>query len=139
MLSFENYPTGLEEKDKFYVSDWKDKHMVGCLMQKGTTLQTKVLDDLKLDNGEILKIQIRGKGHGCFWRGFRDLLEVGMICLDAEFKMQGFTKPKLLKIPNLVMHFEKWIRKWQKCNLQTKGFWSKEGMAYFYINGVYMT
>jgi len=165
--------------------------MVGCLMQKGTFLQTKGLDDLKLANGEILKIQIRGNRHGCFWRCFRDLLEVGMICLDAEYKMQCFTKPKLHKIPNLVMqifwkfksdedgsarfwegfwkvfegefwydaegcevhpkwslslageklvmHFEKWIRKWQKCNLQTKGFWSKEGMAYFCRNWVYKT
>ena len=78
--------------------------MVGCLMQKGTTLQTKVLDDLKLGNGEILKNQIRGNGHGCLRRCFRDLFEVGMICLDAECKMQGFTKPKLFKIPNLVMH-----------------------------------
>ena len=37
-------------------------------------------------------------------RSFRDLLEVGMICLGAECKMQGFSKPKLFKIPNLVMH-----------------------------------
>ena len=77
--------------------------MVGCLMQKGTFLQTKVLDDLKLGNGEILKIQIRGNRHGCLWRSFRGLFEVGMICLDAELKIQGFSKPKLFKIQNLVM------------------------------------
>ena len=29
---------------------------------------------------------------------------MGMRWLDAEFKMQCFTKPKLFKIPNLVMH-----------------------------------
>ena len=78
--------------------------MGGCLIQRGTFLQTKVLDDLKLGNGEILKIQIRGTRHGCLWRCFRDLFEVGMICLDAECKMQGFSKPKIFKIQNLVMH-----------------------------------
>ena len=35
-------------------------------------------------------------------RSFRDLLEVGMVCLDAGFKMQHFTKPKLYMILNLV-------------------------------------
>ena len=58
-------------------------HMVGCLMQRGTFLKTKVLDDLKLGNGEILKIQNRGNRHGCFRRCVWNNFEVGFL-YDVE-------------------------------------------------------
>ena len=75
-------------------------------------------------------------------QGFEKIFEkylkgnFGMMQRDVRCIQNGHCP---LQEKKLVMHFGKRMRKWQKCNLQTKGFWSKEGMAYFYINGVCMT
>ena len=46
----------------------------------------------------------------------------GMMQRDVRCIQNGHCP---LQEKKLVMHFEKRMRKWQKCNLQTKGFWSK--------------